>query len=97
MNKPVKYSCPLGAKCEESTNDEIQRCHWYVLLRGKHPQSGADIDEWGCAIAWQPILTIESSQQMRQAGAAIESFRNEMVKQNNKMIESVGLKRLNNG
>ena len=33
-------------------------------------------------MAWQPILMIENSQQTRQAGAAIESFRNEMVKQN---------------
>jgi hypothetical protein len=29
-----------------------------------------------------PILTIENSQQQRQTGAAVESFRNEMVKAN---------------
>ena len=36
----------------------------------------------GCAVAWNPILQIETAQQSRQAGAAIESFRNEMVKAN---------------
>jgi hypothetical protein len=29
-----------------------------------------------------PILAIENSQQQRQTGAAVESFRNEMVKNN---------------
>jgi hypothetical protein len=29
-----------------------------------------------------PILMIENSQQQRQTGAAVESFRNEMVKSN---------------
>ena len=86
--KSVKYSCPLGHTCQTETEDEIHRCHWYILMRGKHPQTGKDIDEWGCAIAWQPILTIESSQQMREAGAAIESFRNEMVKQNMQLLEN---------
>jgi hypothetical protein len=33
-------------------------------------------------MAWMPMLTIENSQQQRQTGAAIESFRNEMVKAN---------------
>jgi hypothetical protein len=33
-------------------------------------------------MAWMPILAIENSQQQRQTGAAVESFRNEMVKAN---------------
>jgi len=41
-----------------------------------------DVDEWGCAMAWLPVLIIENSQQQRQTGAAVESFRNEMVKSN---------------
>lgn len=40
------------------------------------------MDEWGCAQAWLPVLMIENSQQQRQTGAAVESFRNEMVKAN---------------
>jgi hypothetical protein len=38
-------------------------------------------------MAWLPILMIEGSQQTRQAGAAIESFRNEMVKSNEQHME----------
>jgi hypothetical protein len=33
-------------------------------------------------MAWMPILLIENAQMSRQTGAAVESFRNEMVKAN---------------
>jgi len=42
----------------------------------------SDIDEWGCAVTWMPIMTIENSQQQRHTSAAVESFRNEVVKAN---------------
>ena len=44
--------------------------------------TGADVEDWGCAMAWMPIMMIENSQMQRQTGAAVESFRNEMVKSN---------------
>ena len=34
------------------------------------------------AMAWMPVLLIENAQMSRQTGAAVESFRNEMVKAN---------------
>ena len=58
------------------------KCAWFSQLRGTNPNTGKEVDEWGCAIAWMPVLTIENSQQQRQTGAAVESFRNEMVKAN---------------
>jgi len=77
--KTVKYTCPLGNTCQTEDENEIVRCHWYVQLRGNDPQTGKPIDEWGCSMAWLPVLLIEGSQQTRQAGAAIESLRNEVV------------------
>lgn len=56
------------------------QCNWFMLVRGKNPQTGDDIDEWGCAMTWMPVLLIENSQQQRQTGAAVESFRNEVAK-----------------
>ena len=50
---------------------------------GKNPNTGLDVNEFSCAISWMPMLLIENSQQTRQAGAAIESFRNEVVKEAN--------------
>lgn len=58
------------------------RCGWFTQVRGNNPNTGEDIDEWGCAIAWLPIMLIENAQQQRQTGAAVESFRNEMIKDN---------------
>jgi hypothetical protein len=66
-----------------------------MQIRGNNPNTGAEIDEWGCAIAWLPVLMIENSQQQRQTGAAVESFRNEMVKANEVgqqvLMEAVGV------
>tara|TARA_R100000808_G_C2124127_1_gene134731 strand:+ start:746 stop:991 length:246 start_codon:yes stop_codon:yes gene_type:complete len=69
--------CPLiKKKCVE------HKCKFYIQVIGKNPQTGQDVSEWNCAVTWLPMLLIEGSQQTRQAGSAIESFRNEMVKLN---------------
>lgn len=57
-------------------------CAWFVKINGFNPNTGQQIEEWGCTVSWLPILLIENSQQQRQTGAAVESFRNEMVQQN---------------
>ena len=57
---------------------------------GKNPNTGQDVNDFDCAISWLPILLIEGSQQTRQAGAAIESFRNEMVKVQHQINDSIG-------
>jgi len=53
-----------------------------MKLAGTDPNTGKVVDEWGCAVAWLPTLLIENAQQSRQTGAAVESFRNEMVRSN---------------
>ena len=76
-NSEVGQYCPLIKKnCIEG------KCSWWMHVRGLHPQTGEDVDHWGCAVTWLPMLTIENSQQQRGTGAAVESFRNEMVKAN---------------
>lgn len=57
-------------------------CAWFTKVVGMHPQTGQQVEEWGCAIAWMPVLLIENSQQQRQTGAAVESFRNAMIRLN---------------
>jgi hypothetical protein len=56
------------------------KCSWFTQVRGTNPNTGQEVDEWGCAVNWLPMLMIENSQQQRQTGAAVESFRNEMAK-----------------
>ncbi|BFR49436.1 hypothetical protein RVX_R24970 [Nitratidesulfovibrio sp. HK-II] len=77
--------CPLNGfkACRET-------CRWYIQLRGKHPQTEQEIDEWGCAVSWLPILLIENAQEVRQGAAAVESFRNEMVKASGATMAGIG-------
>tara|TARA_A100000164_G_scaffold275084_1_gene247060 strand:+ start:123 stop:449 length:327 start_codon:yes stop_codon:yes gene_type:complete len=55
------------------------QCAWFTQVRGMHPQTGEDIDEWDCAIQWMPVLLIENSRKQNETSVAVESFRNEMV------------------
>jgi hypothetical protein len=91
MKIEQKQNCPLN-KFEPCKQLE---CAWFIQLRGMNPNTGQDIDEWGCSMAWLPILMIENSQQQRQTGSAVESFRNEMVKSNEVsqkvLMASIGL------
>ena len=82
-NIPVRLSCPLGSRCEEVKDGAIHRCAWFTQMQGQHPSTGESVDEWGCAIAWMPVLSVEMSRTNRGQTAALESFRNEVVKGNN--------------
>jgi hypothetical protein len=58
------------------------KCAWYTQVRGVNPNTGKEIDEWNCAVTWMPIMSLEIAQKSNQTGAAVESFRNEVVKAN---------------
>ena len=76
-----------GTYCPLIKKECIQlQCSWFSQVRGTNPNTGKEIDEYACAIAWLPVLLIENSNQQRQTGAAVESFRNEMVSSNQSNI-----------
>ena len=83
MELKVKDNCPLNGfePCKQLD------CAWFVQMRGTDPNSGKEVDEYACGVAWLPMLLVENAMQSRQAGAAIESFRNEMVKANETSIK----------
>lgn len=75
MDLEREHWCPLiGEECMKL------KCEWFTQVRGMNPQTGKEVDEWGCAVTWLPMLLIENSQKQIQTGAAVESFRNEIVK-----------------
>ena len=78
MEIKPKSNCPLDNfnPCRQLD------CAWFIQVRGHNPNTGKEVDEWACSMAWMPMLMIENSQQQRSTGAAVESFRNEMVKAN---------------
>lgn len=63
------------------------KCALFTRVQGYDTNTGNQVDEYQCAIAWMPMLLIENSGQQRQTGAAVESFRNEMVKTNQQTVE----------
>lgn len=87
--------CPLGAKCEEVKTENnkqvLYRCPWYTMIRGTDSNTGKQIDDWACAIAWLPTLAINTANETRQGAAATESFRNEMVNQGEKTQQLMAL------
>lgn len=78
MKLEAKANCPLNGfqPCKQLD------CAWFLQIQGKNPNTGEEVNDWGCSMAWMPMLLIENSMQQRQTGAAVESFRNEMVKAN---------------
>ena len=70
-----------GTHCPLLDKECIQfKCMFWTKLQGKHPQSGAPVDEWDCAVKWLPILMIENTKESIGMSASIDSFRNEMVR-----------------
>ena len=90
MELKVKDNCPLNnfEPCKQLD------CAWFCQMRGTDPNTGKEVDEYSCAVAWLPMLLVENAAQSRSAGAAIESFRNEMVKgqkESAKMLHATAL------
>ena len=88
MKLEIGQYCPLVKK------DCIGlKCAWFTKIVGHDANTGQVVEEYGCANAWVPKLLIENSGQQRQTGAAVESFRNEMVKANeaNHKLMALGL------
>ncbi len=80
----AKIICPLmgGEPCVEDgaiRNGELVQCRFWIHVIGRDPQTGQDIDNRDCAMAWVPVLLIENSKVNRETGAAVESLRNENV------------------
>lgn len=76
------------------------QCTLYTKVQGTDTNTGKEVEDWACAIAWLPMLLIENSGQQRQTGAAVESFRNEMVKSNEQaqalLLTTAGLVQVTN-
>ena len=78
MKIEPKNNCPLNSfePCKQLD------CAWFIELHGTHPNTGEPIKDWGCAMAMMPMMLIENAKQQHSTAAAVESFRNEMVKSN---------------
>lgn len=62
-------------------------CPKFVAVKFRNPQTGELVDKNGCSDSFLPLLLIENAQMSRQTGAAVESFRNEVVKANDAAVQ----------
>lgn len=86
MTKPTQIPrAEPGQVCPLHKADVSQVCHacpWWVRVRGKDPQSEAELDHWACAVGWLPALLIEGAGQARSTTAAVDAMRNEAAQAN---------------
>ncbi len=88
-NKPdPDVTCPYTGH-KDLCKQHYTNCPKWIQVMGKNPNTGEDMNQWACADTWMPILMIENSQMQRETGAAVESFRNEVVKGNKQLTKSI--------
>lgn len=64
--------CPFyDAPCIEHA------CIFYQNLVGKNPQTGVDVNNWGCVINFIPLLLLENTKAQRETNATVQEFRTE--------------------
>jgi hypothetical protein len=78
----TEMTCPLNGKlCKEGIRSDFDSstkpCRWWTHVAGKDPQSEKVIDHYDCAMAWVPVVVLESSQMTRHMTATTQEFRNE--------------------
>lgn len=56
------------------------QCAWFIKLVGMDPQTGQQVDKFGCAVSWLPMLLIENSNQQRQTAAGVDKVANVAAK-----------------
>lgn len=78
MKIDPKATCPLNnfEPCKQLD------CGWFMKVAGTHPNTGEQLEDWGCAVTWIPIMLMENGRQQHSTASAVESFRNEMVRSN---------------
>ena len=77
MFSKSKADCPFWkGPCKEHA------CRLYTQVIGANPNTGEQINKFGCAFEFIPMLLIENSQQQRQTGASVDGLRNAVDRSN---------------
>lgn len=67
--------CPLWKKpCVKVCHT----CEFWGHIRGKHPATGQDMDQWMCGYKMQNMLTLEGILVGRQTTATVDALRKEV-------------------
>ena len=83
MELKSKNGCPLH-NFEPCVTVRLCMVH---KIAGKNPQGQKEIEEWGCAVTFMPILMVANTNSNTRTQAAVESFRNKMVSQQEELLQ----------
>lgn len=72
----AEKTCPLGHTCD--------KCLWYVARAGQAQGQPVEV-KTQCAVLWMGDLLIPLLKSTNGTAAAVESFRNEMVRGNGEL------------
>src|SRR5262245_23388052 len=79
-----KQDCPFWrGKCRE------HNCRLYIQIKGHNPNTGEQMNKWGCSFEFLPMLLIENSQQQRHTAASVDKFHNDNAAVNQVAIEAL--------
>lgn len=70
-----------GMKCPLWRSLCVKVCHsceFWEQVRGKHPQTGQDVDHWACTMKLHTMLQIEHTMAQRQTAASVDHLRQEV-------------------
>lgn len=54
------------------------KCAWFIKVLGSNPQTGEELEHWGCAVEWLPLLLVENSQKTREVSGSVDALRKEV-------------------
>lgn len=91
MSKPINTS---GEVCPFHQKDVKKVCHTcplYIQLRGVDPNTGREVDNWGCSFSFLPMIMLENTQASRHTSGSIDALRNEQASVSQKMMTAAAI------
>lgn len=67
MTLKVVKTCPLGSQCQQVVNGELHVCEWFTVVKGTNPQTGEPLDEEGCAIRLNLLVSLNGAKAQDRA------------------------------
>lgn len=72
------HLCHFEKSCRELVLSGA--CERWAQIKGTHPQTGADLDQWGCIDDLQHLLLLEIGNQTSKVSVELNVLRNEASK-----------------
>lgn len=88
--EPDKIECHRDGSRRRLCKKLRGHCSRWMKMKLVNRTSGEVVDEWMCGDTWDTILNMEILSVLDGVQKATESFRNQMVRQNDEMLRITG-------